>query len=143
MQSTPLQLANAMCIIANKGYYYTPHFVDSIDGETADDTLMRKFRTRHEPLTKITDEAYEAVIAGMQDVVDFGTASNACIPGVAVCGKTGTAEKYRIIDRQKVKLKNNSVFVAFAPRENPRIAIAVIVENSGFGNTWAAPIALS
>lgn len=141
MQSTPLQLANAMCIIANKGYYYTPHFVDSIDGETEEDTLMRRFRTRHEPLTKITDEAFEAVIAGMQDVVDVGTASNARIPGIAVCGKTGTAEKYRIIDRQKVKLKNNSVFVAFAPRENPRIAIAVIVENSGFGNTWAAPIA--
>ena len=141
MQATPLQLANAMCIIANKGYYYTPHFVEKIDNETKDDTLLQKFRVKHEVLTQISDDAYEAVISGMQDVVERGTARAAMVPGINICAKTGTAEKYRIIDRRRIKLKNNSMFVCFAPRENPRIAMAVVVENSGFGSTWAAPIA--
>jgi penicillin-binding protein 2 len=141
MQTTPLQLANAMCIIANKGYYYTPHFVADIDGESPMDTILNPFRVKHEVLTRIPNEAFEEVISGMQDVVDRGTASNARLPGIAVCGKTGTAEKYRYIDGRKVQLKDNSVFVAFAPRENPKIALAVVVENSGYGNTWAAPIA--
>lgn len=141
MQSTPLQLANAMCIIANKGYYYTPHFVEKIDNETAEDTLLNKFRVKHEVLTRISDEAYEAVINGMHDVVVSGTARAAHIPGIEICAKTGTAEKYRIIDKRRIKLKDNSMFVCFAPKDNPRIAIAVVVENSGFGSTWAAPIA--
>jgi penicillin-binding protein 2 len=141
MQATPLQLANAMCIIANKGYYYTPHFVKSIDGESPDDTLLKKFKTKHAPLTQIPDEAYEDVISGMQDVVERGTARAAMIPGINIAAKTGTAEKFRIIDKRKIQLKDNSMFVCFAPREDPKIAIAVVVENSGFGSTWAAPIA--
>ncbi len=136
-----VQLANAMCIVANKGYYYLPHFVKNIDNEQPSDTLLKKFREKHEVLTKIPDDAYEAVISGMQDVVEHGTARAAMIPGINICAKTGTAEKYRMIDRKRVKLKDNSMFVCFAPRENPRIAIAVVVENSGFGSTWAAPIA--
>ncbi|WP_315820098.1 penicillin-binding transpeptidase domain-containing protein [Paraflavitalea speifideaquila] len=140
MQSTPLQLANAICIIANKGYYYTPHFVQQIDGQTANDTILNKFKAKHEVLTQISDEAYEAVHSGMQQVIE-GTSSRAKVPGITICGKTGTAEKYRIIQGKRIKLENNSVFVCFAPRENPRIALAVVVENSGFGNTWAAPIA--
>lgn len=141
MQSTPLQLANAMCIIANKGYYYLPHFVEKIDDETSSDTIMNRFREKHNVLTKISDEAYEAVISGMQDVVERGTARAAQIPGINICAKTGTAEKFRIIDRKRIQLKDNSMFVSFAPRENPQIAIAVVVENAGFGSTWAAPIA--
>lgn len=141
MQSTPLQLANAMCIVANKGFFFTPHFVEKIDGETKEDTILNKFRLKHNVLTQIPDEAYEAVISGMQDVVDHGTASNARLPGIAVCGKTGTAEKFRMIDGRKIQLEDNSVFLCFAPRDNPRIALAVVVENSGYGNTWAAPIA--
>lgn len=141
MLATPLQLANAMCIIANKGYFYRPHFVSGVDGEEVGDTLLRKFREKHEVLTHIPDEAYEAVISGMHDVVEKGTGRAARIPGVNICAKTGTAEKYRIIDRKKVQLKDNSMFVCFAPREDPRIAIAVVVENAGFGSTWAAPIA--
>jgi penicillin-binding protein 2 len=137
MQATPLQLANAMCIIANKGYYYTPHIVEKIDNETKDDTILNKFRVKHPVLTRISNEDYEAVNSGMQEVGD----RSAKLPGVSVCGKTGTAEKYRIIDGKRVKLKDNSMFVCFAPRENPTIAIAVVVENSGFGATWAAPIA--
>lgn len=141
MQATPLQLANAMCIIANKGYYYTPHFVKSVDGETADDTLLNKFKIKHEPLTSVSDADFEEVISGMQDVVERGTARAVMIPGINIAAKTGTAEKFRIIDKRKVQLKDNSMFVCFAPRENPKIAIAVVVENSGFGGTWAAPIA--
>ena len=91
-------------------------------------------------LTHISDEAFEAVIAGMQDVVEIGTARSAKIPGINVCAKTGTAEVFKIIDGKRVQLKDNSMFVSFAPRENPKIAIAVVVENSGFGGTWAGPI---
>ena len=141
MLATPLQLATSMCIVANKGYYYTPHFVEKIDGETEQDTVLNKFRKKHEVLTRISDEAYEAVISGMQDVVESGTARAAMIPGINICAKTGTAENYRILDGKRIQLKDNSVFVCFAPRENPTIAIAVVVENAGFGSTWAAPIA--
>ena len=141
MLSTPLQLANSMCLIANKGYYYIPHFVKSIDGETKEDTLLNKYRKKIEALTQITDTAYNAVIRGMNDVVVRGTAVAAAIPGIDICAKTGTAENFRILDGRRVQLKDNSVFVAFAPMQNPKIAIAVVVENAGFGSTWAAPIA--
>ncbi|PWU04956.1 MAG: penicillin-binding protein 2 [Bacteroidetes bacterium] len=141
MQVTPMQLANAMCIIANKGYYYIPHIAEKFDGEAPNDSLLAKFRERHEVLTHISDEAYEAIHSGMQDVVESGTAAAAKIPGINICAKTGTAEKYTILDGKRIKLPNNSMFVCFAPRENPKIAIAVAVENAGFGATWAAPIA--
>ncbi|MBN8857412.1 MAG: penicillin-binding protein 2 [Sphingobacteriales bacterium] len=141
MQVTPVQLANAMCIIANKGYFYTPHFVERIDNETKKDTILNRFRVKYSPLTHIPDEAYEAIHAGMQDVVESGTARIAKIPGINICAKTGTAEKYTVLDGHRIKLPNNSMFVCFAPRENPKIAIAVAVENAGFGSTWAAPIA--
>lgn len=138
---TPLQMANAICIVANKGYYYTPHFVEKIDNETAEDTILNRYRQKHEVLTHISDTAYNAVIAGMQDVVTNGTARIVQIPGINICAKTGTAENYRVIDGKRTQLKDNSMFVCFAPRENPKIAIAVVVENAGFGATWAGPIA--
>ncbi|WP_018630816.1 penicillin-binding protein 2 [Niabella aurantiaca] len=142
MLATPLQLANAMSIIANKGYYYIPHFVDSIDGETAADArILAKYREKHAVLTHISDTAYNAIINGMNDVVTRGTARVAMIPGINVCAKTGTAENYTILDRKRIKLKDNSMFVCFAPKENPKIAIAVAVENAGYGATWAGPIA--
>jgi penicillin-binding protein 2 len=142
MTTTPLQLANAMCIIANRGYYYTPHFVQKLDGETVDDSaFVNKYRRKHEVLTHISDDAYQTVIDGMQDVVTLGTARVAIIPGIDVCAKTGTAENYTILDGKRLKLPNNSMFVCFAPKENPRIAIAVAVQNAGFGATWAGPIA--
>jgi len=140
MQATPLQMANLMCIIANKGYYYTPHFVKSIENEDENDTLLNKFKVRHE-VTKIPDTIYNIVQLGMQDVVDRGTAMGARIDGISIAGKTGTAENYGIINGKREKLKNHSWFVCFAPRENPTIAIAVIVENAGFGATWATPMA--
>jgi penicillin-binding protein 2 len=138
---TPLQMVNAICIVANKGYYYTPHFIEKIDAETKEDTLLNRYRKKHEVLTHISDTAYNAVIGGMQDVVEQGTARIAKIPGINICAKTGTAENYRVIEGKRTQLKDNSMFVCFAPRENPKIAIAVVVENAGFGATWAGPIA--
>jgi penicillin-binding protein 2 len=141
MLATPLQLANATCIIANKGYYYTPHFVHKIDGQTEEDTVLNRFKVKHEPLTQIDDSSYEAVIGGMQDVVEIGTARPAMIKGINLCAKTGTAQNVRILDGKKVELNENSMFICFAPRENPKIAIAVVVENAGFGSRWAGRIA--
>lgn len=133
MLATPLQLANSMCIIANKGYYYTPHFIDSVENESVRDTsFFNKYRTKHTPL-HIPDSLYEAVHLGMQDVTEIGTARSARIPGINICAKTGTA--------QNPHGKDHGLFVAFAPRENPKIAIAVVVENAGFGGVVAAPIA--
>jgi penicillin-binding protein 2 len=142
MTATPLQLANAMCIIANRGYYYTPHFVKNIDDETEEDAaFLTKYRQKHEVLTHIPDDAYDAVQDGMHDVVEEGTARIAKIPGINICAKTGTAQNFTILDGRKIELPNNSMFVCFAPKEDPKIAIAVTVENAGFGATWAGPIA--
>jgi len=140
MTATPLQLANLMCIIANKGFYYTPHFVKSIDGRSEADTILKPFGDKHE-VTHIPDTMYQVVQLGMQDVVDHGTAKVARVAGINIAGKTGTAENYGIINGKREKLKDHSWFVCFAPRENPKIAVAVVVENAGFGATWAGPIA--
>lgn len=138
---TPLQMVNAICIVANKGYYYTPHFIKSIEGSRDEDTLLRRFQQRHNAVTHISEADYEVVHSGMQDVTEIGTGRPARIPGIDMCAKTGTAENKRVIDGRLLKLKNHSLFVCFAPRENPKIAVAVIVENGGYGGTQAAPIA--
>jgi penicillin-binding protein 2 len=136
---TPLQMANSMCIVANKGYYYIPHFVKAVDGDSTHQVLQ-KYLEKHKT-GNIDDYAYEAVMEGMEAVVDRGTAKNAKIPGIRICAKTGTAQNERMVMGKKVKLQNHSMFVAFAPRENPRICIAVAVENGGYGATWAGAIA--
>jgi penicillin-binding protein 2 len=143
MLVTPLQIANGICIVANKGYYYLPHFVKAIDDENDDDTaLVNKFRKRHNVRTHISDAAYETVISGMQDVTEIGTARGITkIPGINVCAKTGTAQNKRVLDKKVVELKDHSLFVCFAPREDPKIAISVIIENGGYGATWAGPMA--
>jgi len=141
MLVTPLQMANAMCIVANRGFFYTPHFVRSIEGAPEDDTLLSRFHQKHAPVTHIPDVDYDVVQSGMQDVIEIGTGRVARIPGINMCGKTGTAENKQRIDNRVVKLRNHSWFVCFAPRENPKIAVAVIVENSGYGSAQAAPIA--
>ncbi|HTL07824.1 MAG TPA: penicillin-binding protein 2 [Chitinophagaceae bacterium] len=139
MTATPLQIANAISIVANKGYYYIPHFVEKIDNETPEDTaVLNRYRRKHEVLTHIPDAAYEDVIDGMEGVMTVGTGRLLPkIPGINVCGKTGTAENFH----KGVKQKDHSVFVLFAPREDPKIVIAVVVQNGGFGAAAAGPIA--
>jgi penicillin-binding protein 2 len=133
MTATPLQLANAMAFIANKGYYYTPHFIDSIEEEDeVDKKLLENFRVKQE-VTKIPTEYFDIIKEGMHDVTVYGTAAFIKVPGHEFCAKTGTA--------QNPHGKNHSLFVCFAPKDNPKIAVAVIVENAGFGATWAGPIA--
>lgn len=125
---TPFQMANMAAIIANRGYYYIPHIVKEIEGQEKIDSkyLIKRF-------TSIDRKYFDPVIDGMELVVEAGTATVAKISGITVCGKTGTA--------QNPHGKDHSIFIAFAPKENPKIAIAVYVENVGFGSTWAAPIA--
>lgn len=129
------QLANVMAIIANKGWFYTPHLIDSIEGGDAYG-LLDKYKMKH--FTKeIPDFVWEEVHEGMQGTMESGTGYYAKVPGIVVCGKTGTVENaYR-----GEKLKDHAFFGAFAPRDNPRIAIAVMCENAGYGATSAAPIA--
>lgn len=136
---TPMQIANAMCLIANKGYYYTPHFVKKIGGD-ANHPKLTKYKEKHSPM-HITADAYQAIIDGMEMVVTNGTGKVARLPGINVAGKTGTVENYAIVYGKKTKLDNHSVFVCFAPKEDPKIAIAVVVQNSGYGATWAGPVA--
>ena len=133
MTATPLQLANAMAFIANKGYYYTPHFIDSVEEEDeVDKKLLANFRVKQQ-VTKIPTEYFDIIKEGMHGVTVFGTAAFIKVPGHEFCAKTGTA--------QNPHGKNHSLFVCFAPKDNPTIAVAVVVENAGFGATWAGPIA--
>jgi penicillin-binding protein 2 len=125
---TPLQLVNATAAIANRGYYYIPHIVKAINQK---DSIDKRFYLKQK--LGINLEYFEPVIEGMEMVVKAGTATVAFIPTISICGKTGTAENPHG--------KDHSIFVAFAPRENPKIAIVVFVENAGFGSTVAAPIA--
>jgi penicillin-binding protein 2 len=133
--TTPLQVANEMAYLANKGWFITPHIVDSIGGGDKFG-LLDRFKEKHVPLD-IPDSIFEFVHDGMQGVMESGTGRGAQVPGIIICGKTGTAENYY----KGVQQKDHSFFAAFAPRENPKIAIMVICENAGFGGTWAAPIA--
>ena len=139
VELTPLQLTNAMCIIANRGSYFIPHFVKSINGDS-NHVALKKYKER-KVVARIADSSFEYVIGGMQAVVDQGTGKIARIPDVTVCAKTGTVQNERMVMGKKVKLQNHSMFVAFAPRHNPKIAVAVCIENAGYGATWAGPIA--
>lgn len=128
VKATPLQLANLACILANRGWYYTPHFVKSI-GKKGPLAIYRKKR-----YTMVNRRHYESVVEGMRRVVNEkgGTGAGARIKDVVVCGKTGTV--------QNPHGEDHSVFIAFAPMYKPKIAIAVFIENAGFGGTWAAPV---
>ena len=132
MTATPLQLANSMALIANDGFYYTPHFVDSIEEEDQEDKIeLAKFRTK-QGVTKISSDIFKVIKEGMHDVTVYGTAASVKLPGHEYCAKTGTA--------QNPHGENHSIFVCFAPKDNPRVAVAVVVENAGYGATWAGPI---
>jgi penicillin-binding protein 2 len=126
IQLTPLQMANLVCIIANRGWYYTPHIVKAIGNKNSPNP---RFLERHK--VGVESQYFGPIIDGMLDVVLAGTAANIRLDSIQVCGKTGTVQNAG---------KNHSVFIAFAPMDHPKIAIAAIVENSGYGATWGAPI---
>jgi penicillin-binding protein 2 len=133
--TTPLQAANEMAYIANKGWYIIPHVVDSIEGGDKFG-LLDRFKQRIVPIN-IPDSIFEAVHDGMQGVMETGTGRGSKVEGITILGKTGTVENYY----RGVKQENHSFFCAFAPRVNPKIAIMCVVENSGrYGGTYAAPI---
>ncbi|MBQ5582610.1 MAG: penicillin-binding protein 2 [Bacteroidales bacterium] len=130
--ATPLQIANLAAIMANRGYYIPPHIVKDSEGVKIDPKYHERV------YTKVDTSHFETAVEGMYMAVNggstaAGTAYNASIPGLDVCGKTGTA--------QNPHGKDNSVFICFAPKDNPKIAVAAYVENAGFGATWALPVA--
>jgi penicillin-binding protein 2 len=130
ISTTPLQMANIMAIIANRGYYLKPHIVKSIGNGKGIDA---RYKEKHS--VGIDARFFDPVIDGMEDAVNqsWGTATESRLQNIIMCGKTGTVQNSRG--------KNHSVFIGFAPRDNPKIAIAVIVENGGYGGAYAAPIA--
>ena len=130
ISTTPLQMANIMAIIANRGYYIKPHVVKALGN---DKRIDPKYKVKR--YVDIDARHFEPVIDGMQDAVNTstGTATESRIRNILMCGKTGTVQNNRG--------KNHSVFIGFAPRDNPKIAIAVIIENGGYGGSYAAPIA--
>ncbi len=129
---TPLQIANLAATMANRGYYYIPHLVKDSEGVVIDEKYHQK------QYTKVDTSHFSTAVKGMYMAVNGGgaaggTAFVAAVPGLDICGKTGTA--------QNPHGKDNSVFICFAPKDNPEIAVAAYVENAGFGATWACPIA--
>ena len=131
---TPIQLANMMAAVSNHGFYYTPHIIKKIEGETID----KKFRAKH--VSTIDRKYFQPMIEGLFDVYNLGTAHALQVEGIDICGKTGTAENYAKVNGKRVKLQDHSIFVAFAPKDHPKIAIAVLVENGYWGARWAGPI---
>lgn len=126
---TPLQMANLAATISNRGYYYTPHIVRATGRK---DNLVKEYQTKH--FSNIDPGYFPLVVEAMHQVMEpGGTAYASRVEGIEMCGKTGTA--------QNPHGKNHSIFVSFAPKDKPRIAVAVVVENAGFGATFAAPIA--
>ncbi|QXU42487.1 penicillin-binding protein 2 [Pedobacter sp. D749] len=127
--STPLQMANVMAAIANRGYYLKPHLIKGIGDKNV---VKKEYVVKN--YVGVDEKYFPIVINGMRDAVNspWGTAKESQIPNIVMCGKTGTV--------QNPHGKNHSVFIGFAPMDNPKIAIAVIVENGGFGGSYAAPI---
>lgn len=126
---TPLQMANMTCAIANRGYYYTPHLVKMIEGDSTN--YLKTYGDKHQTL--VEKRYFDVVVEGLHQTVEQGTGRIAKIEGYEVCGKTGTVENPHG--------KDHSAFICFAPKTDPRIVVTVFVENSGFGATYAAPIA--
>jgi penicillin-binding protein 2 len=133
--ATPIQLANMIAAVANEGYYYTPHIIKKIKDEKIDPKFLKKH------FSTIDKKYFPPMISGLFDVYNFGTAKSLRVEGIDICGKTGTAENFAKIGGRKIQMKDHSIFVAFAPKDNPKIAIAILVENGGFGATIAGPIA--
>jgi len=133
--TTPIQLGNIAASIANRGWFIIPHFVKKI----SNDSIKLKYRERK--YSSIDSIHFEKIVQGMYDVIEKGTAQNSKIRGIEIVGKTGTAENFIKIDGVRKQLTDHSIFIGFAPKENPKIAIAVFIENGYWGTRWAAPIA--
>lgn len=134
--TTPIQLANMSAAIANRGHYFTPHILKKVDGK---DITIPEFTGLKQ--TTIDRKHFEPVVRGMADVYKKGTARWVQIPGIEIAGKTGTVENFTIIDSVKTQLTDHSVFIAFAPVNKPKIAIAVYIENGYYGSRYAGHIA--
>lgn len=136
VSTTPIQLANMTAAIANRGFYYTPHILKKVGDSTIADE-----KYTNPKYTTIDAENFEPVIEGMFNVFEMGTARASRIEDIQICGKTGTAENFKRIDGKKIQFTDHSIFIAFAPKDDPKIAIAVFIENGYWGSRWAAPIA--
>jgi penicillin-binding protein 2 len=123
-----------MAAVANKGYYYTPHIIKNIQG----DSIEERFRKKN--IIEIDKQHFDKIEVGLKEVYKSGTGKLLNIPGIEICGKSGTAENFTRLDGKKTQLTDHSIFVAYAPKENPKIAIAVLVENGYYGSTWAGRI---
>ncbi len=132
--TTPIQLANFAATIANRGWYITPHFVKEIEN----DSININYKKINKTL--INKEHFEPVIQGMINVVEKGTATNSIIRNIKIAGKTGTAENFIKINGIKKQLTDHSIFIGFAPANDPKIAVCVFIENGYWGSRWAAPI---
>ncbi|MCF4100870.1 penicillin-binding protein 2 [Gillisia sp. M10.2A] len=133
---TPIQLANMTAAIANKGWFYTPHMIKEVDGQS-----IKQKEFTEKKYTTIEPRHFEPVIEGMHQVYKSGTAASLNIPGIEIAGKTGTAENFTKIGGKRVQLTDHSIFIAFAPVDNPKIALAVFVENGYWGGRYAGRIA--
>ena len=132
--ATPIQLANFAATIANRGWYITPHFVKKIEN----DSINNDYKKKNTSL--VDSKHFEPIINGMIDVIDIGTATNSKIRDIKIAGKTGTAENFIRINGKRKQLTDHSIFIGFAPADDPKIAICVFIENGYWGSRWAAPI---
>lgn len=133
---TPIQLANMTAAIANRGHFYTPHIVRKIDDNVIEDPNFTVAKQ-----TSISKKHFDPIINAMRDVYETGTAKWIQIPDVSIAGKTGTVENYTLIDGVKTQLTDHSLFIAFAPVEDPKIALAVYIEHGYYGARYAGHIA--
>jgi len=133
--ATPIQLANVTAAIANKGYFFTPHVLKKSNGKDITNPKYTKPKK-----TTIDSKYFDPIIEGMHEVFKTGTGKWSNIKGIDIVGKTGTSENFTIIDGVRKQLRDHSILIAFAPKDDPKIAIAVFVENGGYGSTIAAPI---
>jgi len=135
VQTTPIQLANFTAAIANKGYFFTPHILKNIDKRPIENASFTDKKQ-----TTIDKKHFSPVIDAMYEVFKTGTGKWSQVKGIEICGKTGTSENYTVVNGKRIKLEDHSILVAFAPKDNPKIAIAIFVENGGYGSRIAAPI---
>ena len=135
VQTTPIQLANFTAAIANKGYFFTPHILKGVNKRPIENASFTEKKQ-----TTIDKKHFSPVIDAMYEVFKTGTGKWSQVKGIDICGKTGTSENYTVVNGKRIKLEDHSILVAFAPKDNPKIAIAIFVENGGYGSRIAAPI---